>query len=70
MKQCNGICHRYQFKKKGPAGSNWFVSGVKRCRVCSLFLRWEGLLCPCCKCRLSTRSRQGRRDIKVVSDDD
>ncbi len=70
MRQCNGICHRYKFTGKRSAGSFWFQEGVKRCRVCNLFLKTTELLCPCCNCKLSTRPRQGRKDIKVVPDDD
>ncbi len=70
MRQCNGICKRYKFKGKGAYGSKWYVPGVKRCRVCYIFIVYDKVTCPCCGSKLSTRPSQGRKDIKPVGDDD
>jgi hypothetical protein len=48
---CKGICIR----KK--AFSNNYNNGQKRCQICELFIKWNGLRCPCCHCRLRTKPR-------------
>jgi hypothetical protein len=48
---CKGICIRHK------AVSNHYANGQKRCRICQLFIKWDGLWCPCCRCRLRTRPR-------------
>ena len=40
--------------------SGRYVTGHKRCQICNLFLKWEGVFCPCCGCRL----RIGPRNMK------
>jgi hypothetical protein len=51
---CNGICIRHK------AASNNYANGQKRCQICELFIRWDGIFCPCCGCRL----RNGPRCFK------
>jgi len=51
---CNGVCSRYKVTK--PYGSR-YLAGQKRCRVCSIFLNWDGLLCPCCNFKLRVNPR-------------
>jgi uncharacterized Zn finger protein (UPF0148 family) len=48
---CKGICIRY----KTP--SNHYTNGHKRCKECELFIKWDGVLCPCCGHKLRTRPR-------------
>ena len=45
---CKGICIRYK-------ASGRYDNGHKRCQVCNIFIKWEGLWCPCCGCKLRTR---------------
>jgi predicted amidophosphoribosyltransferase len=52
---CKGICIRH--KAQRPVGVGRYSSGQKRCQVCEIFLKWDGLLCPCCGYRLRTRPR-------------
>ena len=55
---CKGICHRYKALK--PYGGNRYASGQKRCQVCEIFLKWDGLNCPCCNYKV----RGNPRNIK------
>ncbi|MGC2429222.1 MAG: hypothetical protein WA421_19480, partial [Nitrososphaeraceae archaeon] len=67
---CKGICSRYQalkpyIKKKGGNANNnnnngrggRYSIGQKRCQICDLFIKFEGVLCPCCNSKLRTRPR-------------
>jgi len=47
---CKGICIRHKAQK--PPGTGRYSTGQKRCQVCEIFLRWDGLWCPCCGYRL------------------
>ena len=51
---CKGICIRHK------AASNNYANGQKRCQICEMFIKWDGLSCPCCGCRL----RNGPRSFK------
>ena len=52
---CKGICERYRATCHGIELR--YANGQKRCVDCAIYLRWEGLLCPCCKNKLRTRPR-------------
>jgi hypothetical protein len=52
---CKDICSRHKAPK--PVGSGRYSTGQKRCQVCEIFLKWDGLWCPCCGYRLRTRPR-------------
>jgi hypothetical protein len=47
-KGCKGICVRYKASAR-------YANGHKRCKVCDLFIKWDGLFCPCCGYKLRTR---------------
>lgn len=51
---CKGICTRHRAQK--PVGGR-YASGQKRCQICQIFIKWDGLWCPCCGYRLRTRPR-------------
>jgi hypothetical protein len=55
---CKGICIHY----KAPGR---YATGNKRCHQCNLFIKWNGLLCPCCECRLRTRPRHSKFKAKL-----
>ena len=55
---CNGICVRHKAMK--PIGIGRYSTGQKRCQVCEIFLKWDGLWCPCCGYRLRTRPRNSK----------
>jgi hypothetical protein len=50
---CKGICIRHQAVR--PLDGYRDSNGQKRCRVCDLFIKWDGVKCPCCGMTLSTR---------------
>jgi hypothetical protein len=50
---CKGICIRHK-------ASGRYVTGNKRCQVCEIFIKCDGIFCPCC----SSRLRMGPRYIK------
>ena len=52
---CKGICTRYKAQK--PVGAGRYASGQRRCQICEIFIKWEGLWCPCCGYRLRTKPR-------------
>jgi hypothetical protein len=50
---CKGICIHHK-------ASGRYATGHKRCQICDIFIKWDGLFCPCCGCRL----RIGPRSFK------
>jgi hypothetical protein len=55
---CKGICIRYK-------SSGRYATGNKRCHQCNLFIKWGGVSCPCCECRLRTRPRHSKFKAKL-----
>ena len=53
---CKGICVRHRAQKP-PGASGRYAIGQKRCQVCEIFLKWDGMWCPCCGYRVRTRPR-------------
>lgn len=60
---CKGICIRHKAMK--PVGTGRYSTGQKRCQVCEIFLKWDGLWCPCCGYRLRTRPRNLKYKAKL-----
>ena len=60
---CKGICPRYKAQK--PVGTGRYASGQRRCQICEIFIKWEGLWCPCCGYRLRTKPRKLAYKIKL-----
>jgi hypothetical protein len=61
---CKGICIRHRAQR--PAGSfGRYATGQKRCQICSIFLKWDGLWCPCCGYRVRTRPRFSKYKQKL-----
>ncbi len=52
---CKGVCDKYKADK--PVGIGRYASGQKRCQICELYLKWNGLWCPCCAYRLRSKPR-------------
>lgn len=50
-----GLCEQYKIKKRGFRGSI-YKNGGKRCSNCEVFIKWEGIWCPCCGYRLRSQS--------------
>jgi hypothetical protein len=53
---CKGICVRHRAQKP-PGAFGRYATGQKRCQVCEIFLKWDGMWCPCCGYRVRTRPR-------------
>lgn len=64
---CKGICIRHKAQK--PAKLGRYAAGQKRCQVCEIFIKWEGIWCPCCGYRVRTRPRTGhfKDKLKILS---
>ena len=60
---CKGICTRY--KAQQPVGTGRYASGQRRCQICEIFIKWEGLWCPCCGYRLRTKPRNLKYKAKL-----
>jgi len=56
---CNGICHRYKITK-GNRNDSWYKQGAKRCTTCDIYIKWEGLWCPCCGYMLRTKPKNNQ----------
>lgn len=64
---CRGICTRYKATKSNYCSSH-YVLGNKRCSRCEVFIKWDGIHCPCCKLilRTSPKSTSGRNQLLLV----
>ena len=60
---CKGICIRHKAQK--PVDLGRYSTGQKRCQVCEIFLKWDGLWCPCCGYRLRTKPRNLKYKAKL-----
>ena len=55
---CKGICIRHK-------DSYRYDTGNKRCQICEIFIKQDGLWCPCCGYRLRTRPRHSKYRAKL-----
>lgn len=62
---CKGYCSRYKANK--PYHNNRYLVGQKRCQICTLFVQWEGIFCPCCgyKLRLKPRKPKNKETLRI-----
>jgi hypothetical protein len=60
---CKGICMRHKAQK--PVGMGRYAAGQRRCQICQMFIKWEGLWCPCCGYRLRTKPRNLKYRVKL-----
>ena len=58
---CKGICIRQS--KAGGIGP--LRKRSKRCQICEIFIKWDGLWCPCCGYRLRTKPRNLKYKAKL-----
>jgi|LWDU01.1.fsa_nt_gi hypothetical protein len=50
--RCTGLCLKYKFKSITPRLSK-YEQGASRCNnACEVFIKWDGIFCPCCSIRL------------------
>jgi len=53
---CKGIC--IQYKATLPVGhAGRYADGQSRCQPCMIFIKTDGLYCPCCGHRLRKMPR-------------
>lgn len=53
---CKGICTQYKTTAR-------YEENHKRCRMCDIFIQWEGARCPCCSFALRTRARNAKKPL-------
>src|SRR5919108_2433061 len=71
---CKDIC--VNFKTVKTVTWSPYLEGEKWCRACCIFIKWEGIHCPCCtrKLRVNPRSKRSwcyatLRSIRLSQDD-
>src|SRR5437588_538712 len=62
---CKGICIRHKAQK--PSNSGRYAIGQKRCQICEIFIKWDGIWCPCCGYRLRTRPRNKKYKARLIA---
>ena len=55
---CKGICICHK-------ASGRYATGHKRCQTCDLFIKWDGVFCPCCGSRLRIGPRNTTNKAKL-----
>jgi len=60
---CNRQCIKY--KATGPPAEGRYKNGQKRCQQCNIYIKWEGLWCPCCGYRLRSKPRAKKYKEKL-----
>lgn len=70
MGSCKGICGRYKANiQRGTAGQPIYGSGIVRCSTCGerdgIYLKWDGLNCPCCGMRVRVSARKDFNGAKT-----
>jgi len=63
---CKGICDRHAAQK--PLTQSRYAAGQKRCSICDIFIKYDGIYCPCCGMMLRTNPRgtQDRQRLLLV----
>jgi len=62
---CEGSCKKYKAKSNSLEGGR-YEQGQKRCHTCEIFIKWEGLWCPCCGRLLRTKPRGTRLKRRLL----
>lgn len=65
--QCQNVCVTKFGAREGHCK---YEEGEARCNRCGVCLFWEGLRCPCCKCKLSRKvhnHNQAKVDARVYA---
>jgi hypothetical protein len=63
---CKEICKRY--KSQHLLSGGLYRHGIKRCQICEIYIKWEGLWCPCCGYKLRTKPRNKKYKEKTRGD--
>jgi hypothetical protein len=66
-----GICLQYKaLRPADGSGGSRYSAGQKRCAMCELFIKWDGVQCPCCGCRLRANARNTVDRKKEVAEEE
>jgi hypothetical protein len=68
---CKGFCEKYKVSKPSDSALGRYAMGQKRCSPCEIFIKWDGLWCPCCNRVLRTKprntpNRQRLQEIRLI----
>ena len=55
---CKGVCNHYKITKR--VNRCQYTENQKRCQWCSIFIKWDGIWCPCCNHKLRSRPRNSK----------
>ena len=63
---CSDMCRQY--KATRTFGGSRYASGQKYCKTCAMFIRWDGVRCPCCGLQMKSSNRhlQYKTEIKRI----
>jgi hypothetical protein len=62
---CKGICIRHRAKR--PAASyGRYATGQKRCQICAIYMKWDGMWCPCYGSKVRTRPHNSKSKQKFI----
>ena len=53
---CVGICQKYKSSKSNSHITK-YDNGRKRCNTCDIYMKWDGIRCPCCNRVLRIRPK-------------
>ena len=60
--ECKGICCKgYEIQRVGRA---FYSNGGKYCRPCGRFMKLDSVRCPCCKQKVSGKTRRPKMSIR------
>ena len=62
---CDSSCKKYKAKSNSLEGGR-YEQGQKRCPQCELFIKWDGLWCPCYGRLLRTKPRGTRLKRRLL----
>ena len=62
---CDGICKKHKAAGGGGNGKSRYALGHKFCRLCGIYVKWDGKFCPCCNFMLRTRPRKSILKAKL-----
>lgn len=55
---CKNICIQYKPEKQSARPRIRYTAGQKYCAICEVFIKWDGLRCPCCRQLIRTKSKK------------
>jgi len=64
---CKGICNKLTLKEK-CIGHRFYINGKKWCSVCDIFIKWDGLYCPCCRVKMRTRPESKKARLRFYKE--